>query len=201
MKSTIRLASVDDAEEIQAIYEPHVRDSAVSFELTPPSAETIEQRIHDTIESHPWLVCERDSEVAGYAYAGPHRSREAYQWAVESSVYVHQDHQRAGVARGLYESLFEVLKLQGFQNVYAGTTLPNPASERFHEAMGFKSIGVYEKVGYKNGDWHDVKWSQRSLGERDPAPESPLTLAEARADERWNEALAAGESLISAGHR
>ena len=196
MESTIRLASVDDTEEIQAIYEPHVRDSAVSFELTPPSAETIEQRIQNTIESHPWLVCERDSEVAGYAYAGPHRSREAYQWAVESSVYVHQDHQRAGIARGLYESLFEVLELQGFQNVYAGTTLPNPASERFHEAMGFKSIGVYEKVGYKNGDWHDVKWSQRSLGEQAIAPDPPLSVSKAREHDRWHSALTTGQSSI-----
>lgn len=134
--------------------------------------------------------------MIGYAYAGPHRSREAYQWAVESSVYVSQDHQRAGVARGLYESLFAVLELQGFQNVCAGTTLPNPASVRFHEAMGFESIGVYEKIGYKNGNWHDVKWSQRSLGKHTIAPDPPLRISEAREREQWQEALATGQSSI-----
>jgi phosphinothricin acetyltransferase len=196
MENTIRLASADDGEEIRAIYEPHVQDSAVSFEPTPPSIETVAQRIIDTVESHPWLVYERDDAVLGYAYAGPHRSRDAYRWAVESSVYVRRDHQRAGIARGLYESLFEVLELQGFRRVYAGTSLPNPASVGFHESMGFEPIGVYDSVGYKNGKWHDVKWWQRSLGEHTAAPDPPLPIPEARERERWHEALAIGQPSI-----
>lgn len=109
---------------------------------------------------------------------------------------MNQDHQRAGVARGLYESLFEVLELQGFQNVYAGTTLPNPASERFHGAIGFESVGVYKKIGYKNGEWLDVKWSQRSFGERTITPDPPLSIPEACEHDRWHSALTTGQSSI-----
>ena len=201
MNSTIRVATANDAEEVKDIYAPYVRDTPISFESTPPTADEMGERIENDHPHLPWLVYEEDGAVLGYAYAGPHRPREAYQWCVDSSVYVREDSHRRGIARGLYTSLLEILRLQGFYNVYAGATLPNPASVGFHESMGFEPVGIYEDVGYKDGSWYDVKWWHRSIRERDPAPEPPLTLAEARADERWNEALAAGESLISAGHR
>jgi phosphinothricin acetyltransferase len=196
MEQLIRLVSADDAEEIRAIYAPYVRESAISFERTPPTVEDIRQRILDIEDSHPWLVCEHEGRVVGYAYAGSHRTREAYQWSVESSVYVHNDCHRSGIARGLYTSLLDVLNLQGYQNVYAGTTLPNPASAGFHEAMGFELIGVYENVGAKNGEWHDVEWRQLSLGDHPSSPAPPLSISEAQERERWDEALSAGAPAI-----
>lgn len=201
MDPTIRLVQAGDAVDIQKIYAPNVRDSPVSFERTPPSADEIANRIENDHPQLPWLVCEDDGSVVGYAYAGPHRTREAYQWSVDSSVYVHEDCQREGIARGLYISLFEILRLQGFYNVYAGIALPNPASVGFHESMGFEPIGVYKNVGYTNGSWHDVKWWHRTITEHAAHPEPPLNLSEIRTDEGWNAALAAGQSSIRADRR
>ena len=196
MTPTIRLADESDGERIHAIYTPHIRESATSFELTVPTVEEMAERITATIESHPWLVCEHDGEVVGYAYASPHRARGAYQWSVETSVYVDAEHRRQGVAHGLYESLLTICRLQGFYNAYAGTTPPNPATVELHESLGFESIGVFEEVGHKNGAWHDVEWWERSLDDRPSDPEPPLSIPEARSHERWSDALAAGQSTI-----
>lgn len=192
----IRLATPDDADDVRRIYEPFVRDTAVSFETTPPSEAEMETRIATTLDSYPWLVHERDGGVVGYAYAGAHRKREAYQWSADSSVYVAEDDQRRGVARGLYTALFEVLEAQGYVNVYAGTTLPNPASVGFHRAMGFEPVGVYEKVGYKHGEWHDVEWFSRALRPHPEAPDPPVALADVRDTTAFEDALAAGESEV-----
>lgn len=192
----IRLVDDADAPAIQAIYEPHVRDSATSFEETPPTTAEIRRRIEEQSDRYPWLVCEVDGDVVGYAYAGQHRSRDAYRWSIDCSVYVDDDYHRHGVARGLYESLFAVLRLQGFQNAYAGTTLPNPASVGFHESMGFERVGVYERVGYKQGAWHDVLWLSKSLGEHPDDPDPLLELSEVRGDEEWEAALDAGIEYV-----
>jgi L-amino acid N-acyltransferase YncA len=174
--ATIRFSSVEDADDCQRIYSPYVRDSAISFEESPPTESEFQKRIRNKIESYPWLVCEHENEVIGFAYAGQLRSRDAYQWSVESSVYVSEESQRAGVAKGLYNSLFETLRLQGFYNVYAGTALPNPPSVEFHQAMGFEPVGVYRNVGHKQGEWHDVKWWCLTLQPHvsDPVPPTPV---------------------------
>lgn len=217
---TIRLATTEDAPAIQRIYTPYVRETAISFERSPPSTDDLRERIEDTLERYPWLVCELGGTVAGYSYAGALRGRSAYQWSVESTVYVDPDHQRRGIACGLYRSLFAVLDRQGYCRVFAATALPNPASTGFHEAMGFTSIGVYENVGYKHDEWHDVEWWSRPLagassetdasadfdpsGDRispvdpDPPtdPDPPLSIAEARKRSRWSAAVTAGQSHI-----
>ncbi|MFC6963268.1 arsinothricin resistance N-acetyltransferase ArsN1 family B [Halocatena marina] len=192
MAFTIRLATEDDAGPIQEIYAPYVRDTVISFEREPPSVEEVRHRIRSTLKDYPWLVGELDGEVIGYAYTGKHRTRDAYQWSVDSSVYVRPDHHRSGIARGLYESLFELLTLQGFFNVYAGITLPTPASVGFHESMGYQPIGVYKNVGHKHGAWHDVKWWHRSLGDPAPDPERPTSLQEVQSHEGWDDAIGTG---------
>ena len=164
MPSVIRLARSEDAGQIQAIYAPVVRDTAISFEVEIPDASEMRQRILSTLETHPWLVCEVDGRVLGYVYAGRHRARAAYQWATEVTVYIHADARRLGVGRALYSSLFQLLTLQGFRNLHAGITLPNEGSVGIHESMGFQLVGVYKEVGYKFGGWHDVGWWQLSLG-------------------------------------
>jgi len=178
MANLIRLAALSDGPALADIYRPAVMDSATSFELVPPDSATMAQRIAHIMERTPWLVFERDGVVLGYAYAGIHRERPAYQWSIEVSAYVHRDAHRMGVARALYTSLFAALVVQGFRNAYAGITLPNEASVGLHTAMGFRSVGVYHGIGYKHGAWHDVVWLERALAPRDESPRPPRTLPE-----------------------
>jgi len=168
----IRLATAGDAAQIAGIYAPFVTDTIVSFEMTPPDSAEMRQRIESSIEDFPWLLCSCGDEVCGFAYASKHRSREAYQWCVECSAYVGVSRRRRGAGRALYRSLFAVLTVQGYRNVYAGIALPNEASESFHAALGFTRVGVYERIGYKHGAWRDVSWWVLRLSDsaRDPVP-------------------------------
>lgn len=180
MVESIRVAEPADAEEIAAIYAPIVETSHVSFEIDPPSTGEIEDRIAETLAEYPWLVSEYNGGVAGYAYAGPRHHRQAYQWAVDVSVYVAPDYQRTGVAQSLYESLFEILRAQGHYSAYAIIALPNPKSVEFHESLGFERVGLYEKAGYKAGDWHDVGHWEFPLAEPEDRPAPPTPFAELR---------------------
>src|SRR5690606_36941096 len=177
---------------IAAIYRPAVTDSTISFELEPPDDAEMARRIAHVQQRTPWLVLERSAVVLGYAYASTHRERPAYQWSVEVSAYVHPDARRLGVARALYTSLFAALAVQGFRNAYAGITLPNDASVALHTAVGFTPVGVYHRVGYKLGAWHDTIWLERALAAHDPSPSPPRPLPECRDDPRFQAALAVG---------
>jgi L-amino acid N-acyltransferase YncA len=190
MTTIIRLATPAEAPGVQAIYAPVVRETAISFELEPPTVEEIRQRIVKILERWLWLVCERRGDILGYVYAGQHRARPAYQWSVDVSAYVHASARRLGVGRALYRSLFSLLALQGFYQAYAGITLPNPASVRLHESLGFQPVGVYRAVGYKLGAWHDVGWWQLTLKERVTPPQAPLDLSTVRDSPEWKAALA-----------
>jgi L-amino acid N-acyltransferase YncA len=193
---SIRLATEHDAKQIAAIYAPNVTDTVISFEFEPPSVDEMRQRIEVTLQRYPWLVCERQGRLLGYAYAGAHGSRAAYQWSVDVSVYVHEDARRTGVGRALYASLFAALDLQGFYNAYAGATLPNPASVGLHESVGFRQVGVYRGVGYKLGEWHDVVWWHLPLRERVADPDPPADLASVVGSEEWEAALRKGLPLL-----
>jgi phosphinothricin acetyltransferase len=191
MPPTIRLATLADAEQVQAIYAPYCF-TPISFELEPPSVEEIRGRLRKILGPYPWLLCEDDGEILGYAYATQHRERAAYLWSVDTSVYVRQGRQRRGVGRALYTSLLAVLPLQGFVSAYAGVTLPNAASVGLHEAMGYQPVGVYRQVGFKYGAWHDVAWFQRSLQPWPAEPPPPKRLAEVQPTAEWQEALGSG---------
>ena len=195
-RARIRLAAPVDAAAMLAIYAPIVRETIISFELDPPTTLEMRGRIESGWPRWPWLVCERAGELLGYAYASQHRTRAAYQWSVDSSVYVRADARRGGVARALYTSLFAILELQGFRNAYAGITLPNDASVGFHEALGFEPVGVYRNVGYKLGAWRDVGWWARGLSEHGPDPSPPIHLTALCDSAAWRRAIAAGEALL-----
>lgn len=176
---------MSDAEAVAQIYATFVSDTATSFEVEPPDAATMRQRIRDLMEQYPWLVFEADGRVTGYAYASSHRARQAYQWCVEVSVYLHESALRRGVGRALYLSLFEVLRRQGYVNAYAGITLPNAASVGFHESLGFTPIGVFSRIGFKFGQWHDVAWLQLRLLETEKPVFAPVPVKDILIDESF----------------
>ena len=197
MSTIIRVARPEDAEAILAIYAPIVRETAISFEVEPPTRVEMQQRIATTLRQFPWLVCEHQGGVLGYVYASPHRARAAYQWSVDVSVYIHAQARRIGMGRALYHALFALLSLQGFYQGFAGITLPNPASVGLHEALGFQPVGVYQAVGYKLGVWHDVGWWQRALQPRPSLPTPPIAFEVLRqTSTAWEAALHAGMQLL-----
>jgi L-amino acid N-acyltransferase YncA len=174
--SNIRIAKVSDAKAISEIYGPYVRDTIISFEYVAPDEAEMKARIEKISARLPWLVFEEDGEVLGYAYAGPHRERAAYQWAVDAGIYIGPKAHRRGVGRALYTVLFEVVKRLGYHRVYGGITLPNVASIGLHEACGFKAIGIYPEVGFKFGKWHGVGWWGLDLSASSaPEPASNFT--------------------------
>jgi L-amino acid N-acyltransferase YncA len=171
--TTIRDATPEDGAACAAIYEPYVTDSAITFEYEPPTAAEMAERIAKAQKNHAWVVAEDDGRVVGYAYGGQYKERAAYRWACEVSVYLEPGRRRGGEGRALYEALFERLAARGFRTAVAGMTLPNPASEGLHRAMGFTPVGVYRRIGWKHGAWHDVAWVQRPLGPDGAPPSDP----------------------------
>ncbi len=196
MTNRIRLATNQDAGQIRAIYAPIVTETNFSFELTPPTVSELRQRISKTLERMPWLSCELDGTVVGYAYATPHRVRVAYQWSVEVSVYVAPNQREHGVARALYTALFALLRLQGYYNAFASITLPNAAGARLHASLGFTTVGVYHAVAHKRGAWHDVQWMQLELQPRPLNPPLPTVLARLLEAPALAAALNAGTALL-----
>lgn len=175
-EGNIRVALESDAEAIAAIYAPIVRDTGISFEVDPPGAEEMARRIRATLPTHPWLVAEQAGTVIGYAYSGKHRDRAAYRWSVDVSAYIDAQVRRQGVGQALYEKLIVLLQRQGFHSAFAGIALPNQASIGFHEAAGFKPLGIYKEVGFKQGQWRDVGWWRLSLSSSLDEPREPIAF-------------------------
>lgn len=173
----VRPVTPDDAAAIAAVYAPYVIDGVISFELEPPEAAEMARRMMAGGDLHPWLVAEADGAVVGYAYASPFRARAAYAWAVETTVYVAADAQERGVGRALYAELLDRLTRQGFTQAVGIIALPNDASVALHERLGFRFVGVNERVGWKRGRWIDVGVWQRALAEPDDPPSPPHPLA------------------------
>lgn len=164
----IRAATAADAPALLAIYTPFVTDTTVSFELEVPSLAEFTERIRKSLDGWAWLVAQREGQILGYAYGSAHRTRRAYQWSVDVSVYVDPTYHRQGIARTLYTALFDELAAKGYCNAFAGIALPNDASIGLHRRVGFELVGVYKNVGRKFGAWHDVAWFQRHLRDEPP---------------------------------
>jgi phosphinothricin acetyltransferase len=162
--ATLRYADPDrDAAACAALYEPHVNGSATSFEEVAPDAARFRDQIATTLARYPWIVLDDGGHVLGYAYASEHRSRAAYRWTAEVSIYVDPAHHGAGAGRRLYAALFELLRRQNLRIALAGITVPNDASIALHRALGFEEVGVYRDIGWKAGAWRDVAWWQLRL--------------------------------------
>jgi L-amino acid N-acyltransferase YncA len=170
----VRLATPGDGAACAAIYAPYVAETAISFELVPPTADEMAARIARVTAHWPWLVVEVDGVVRGYAYATRHRERPAYDWTTETTVYVDRAFHGRGLGRTAMRALIAVLRLQGFHLVVAGITAPNPGSFGLHRALGFGRIGEFEAIGWKSDAWHGVEFWGLELSPRDPVPD-PVT--------------------------
>jgi L-amino acid N-acyltransferase YncA len=170
----VRLATGADGAACARLYAPYVTRSAISFELVEPSGDEMAGRIERTTARSPWLVVEVDGEVRAYAYGTRHRDRAAYDWTIETAVYVEEAYRGRGLGRLAMRSLIAVLRLQGFHLAVAGITAPNPGSVALHRSLGFDRIGEFEAMGWKLGGWHGVEWFALELSPRDPVPD-PVT--------------------------
>ena len=149
----IRLATLEDAKDINAIYTPYILNTAVTFEYEPVSEEQFQERIRKISSRCPYLVCCIDSKIVGYAYLAPFQERAAFGWDVEITVYIHEEYHRRNIATALYEAMFELAYRLGYYNIYALIADPNERSVKLHEKMGFERVGLYPKTGYKFGQW------------------------------------------------
>lgn len=173
----IRIATVEDAPSILAIYAPYVETTSVTFELSVPDQQTFADRVRNTLQRYPYLVAEDESGVIGFTYASPYRPREAYARAIETSIYVKQGYKGKGVGRRLYDALAKVLRMQNVYNMNACIAYIDPedeyvsrASLLFHEKVGFRVVGHFTRCGRKFNRWYDVVWMERLIADHDDDP-------------------------------
>jgi L-amino acid N-acyltransferase YncA len=175
----LRLAEAADAAQIAAIYAPSCLETAISFETRAPDEAAMRERISTLAQRYPWLVAVSETgDVLGYAYAGKHRERAAYRWSVDFTAYLAPEAKRRGIGTQLYRVLIKICQSLGYYRAFAGITLPNEASVRLHEKIGFRPIGVYRRVGFKLGRWHDVGWWSIDLLPEGDAPTEPRSIGE-----------------------
>ncbi len=159
----IRNASANDAESICNIYNYYIKNSIATFEESLVTPVEMASRINKTISRFPFLVAVEGKQVTGFAYATEWKPRAAYKFTVETSVYVDHLQTGNGFGKNLYLRLIEMLKKYGFKNAIGSISLPNEASIKLHEQLGFKKAGVFKKTGLKFGQWVDVGCWQLSL--------------------------------------
>jgi phosphinothricin acetyltransferase len=173
----VRLARPGDAAAVAAVYAPYVTDTFVSFEDEAPDAAEMARRMAGGGALYPWLVADEEGRVLGYASASAFRARAAYRYSVETSVYLARDACGRGLGRLLYGSLLALLERQGFAQAIGAVSLPNPASVRLHESLGFTEAGTYRDVGWKHGAWRSVGLWQRALARAESPPVEPKPFA------------------------
>lgn len=172
MEIKLRRACPEDAADLLAIYSPYVKDTAISFETVIPSEQEFRSRIETTLRRYPYIVAFADGQAAGYAYAGPFAHRAAYDWSVETSIYLKQSMKKCGIGRKLHQALEDSLKAQGFLNMCACISvtdhddpyLTNNSFE-FHSHLGYRLVGRFLQSGYKFERWYDMVWMEKSLGD------------------------------------
>lgn len=181
----IRIATAADAAACHDIYAPAVLHTAITFETELPGTEAMAGRIEARLAHYPWLVFEDEGQVLGYACAGRFRERAAYDWIAETSIYVHAEARRRGIARKLYGTLLDAMRLQGINQAVGVITLPGQSSVTMHETMGFTPAGVWRSSGYKLDAWWDVGVWQLELQQPENPPQRVIPFAELRETAGW----------------
>lgn len=185
--SKIRIATEQDAEELLEIYAPYVENTAITFEYTVPTVQEFTQRIRHVLERYPYLVAQREGKIAGYAYAGTFKERAAYDWSVETTVYVRENQKKTGVGRELYEMLEKLLALQNIQNLNACIAYLEVEDQylthnsvQFHEHLGYRLVGEFYKCGYKSGRWYNMVWMEKHIGGHEDRPQAVMSFNDIR---------------------
>jgi len=188
-KKRIRLAVPDDYPAILSVYAPYITDTTVTFEYDVPSEEEFLQRLNSIASTYPILVLEVDDKIVGYAYAAVFKPRIAYQWTVETVIYLRPDCGGHGLGQALYQALIGVLKLQGICQGIGVITAENQLSIDFHRKLGFKETALLEKVGFKFGKWLDVCWMQNHFAPLKEHPEAISLISEVAQTESFKSLL------------
>lgn len=170
----------EDVPAANALTNHFIEHTSVHFALTPATDEAFREAWAEAQPAWPWIVAEVQGHFAGYCKASAWRTRAAYAKTAETGLYVEESARGQGIGQMLYLAMLHRLKRMGFRTVVAGVALPNPASERLHEAMGFRQVGVFHAVGYKFDTWHDVAWWERDLASLTPLPDGPTTAPRGR---------------------
>lgn len=175
MAITIRTATTDDAAAMRDIYRPYVEETAVTFEYEVPSLEEFTRRVQATLQRYPWLVAEDGGRIVGYAYAGAFKGRRAYDWSVETSIYLERSRRGEGTGRALYTRLEELLRAQGICNANACVAYAEVEDEHltnnslhFHQRLGYTPVGTFHSCAYKFGTWYSMMWLEKHLCEHGP---------------------------------
>lgn len=180
----LRLARPDDAPRLCEIYNYYVESATVTLECEPLGIDEFALRIRETLGEFPYIVCEYNDRVAGYAYAHKFKTRYGYRFCAELSVYCDREYRGRGIGKRLYAALIELLTLQGYTNLYGVVTSPNPSSEALHRAFGFAEVGREHLAGHKFGRWFDVAVLEYlTPTPRGTLPESPMRFDALATDE------------------
>lgn len=177
-ETIIRPVTADDTGRLLSIYAPYVQQSAITFEYEVPSLQEFTNRIDSITSRYPYLAAFVQGEIKGYAYASTFKNRPAYDWSVETSIYVDKNYHGRGIGSLLYQHLEEILKLQNICNLCACIAYPNPESIGFHEHMGYKTVAHFHKSGYKFDTWYDMIWMEKFLSSHSPAPKPFIPIKE-----------------------
>lgn len=183
----LRFATPADAEALVAIYAPYILKTAITYEYEIPSAAEFAHRIETYSAKYPYLVAELNGTPVGYAYACPLGSRPAFDWSVETAIYIREDCKGMGIGKALYEKLEAILQAMGIRTMTAAVAsvdhedpyLTN-ASIAFHLRMGFTPVGTFHHAGCKFGRWYDLTWLEKAIGEYEGEPEHPQSIADVR---------------------
>ena len=180
----IRMAKVEDAEELLKIYSPYVTDTAITFEYDIPSVIEFSRRIKNILQIYPYIVALEGQHIVGYAYASAFKERAAYSWAVETTVYLRRDCRGKGLGKKLYLALEDILKRQNIINLNACIAFTsvkdihlNNASAAFHEHLGYSKVAHFTKCGYKFGTWYDMIWMEKMIGDHPEIPSPVIPIA------------------------
>lgn len=172
---TIREARPEDAKELLAIYKPYVVKTAITFEYEVPTEEEFKNRVVNTLKKYPYLLAvDENHEIIGYTYASAFKTRKAYDWSVETSIYIKEGRHGEGLGKLLYQKLEDILKEMGICNMCACIAYPNPESEAFHEKLGYKTVAHFHQSGFKMGKWYDMIWMEKFIGEHTEEPQDVI---------------------------
>lgn len=196
LNKKIRLANGADSNSILNIYAPFITNTVITFEYEVPTVPEFTERMINIQKKYPWLVCEIDNKIVGYAYASQFAGRAAFNWSVDFSIYIDPTYHKRKIGKALYSSLLELLKLQGYYNAYAKITFPNIKSESLHKSLGFEPIGIYKNVGYKFGSWHDLICYGLKLMDYPKDITPPKTIDEIKNTNEFQQIIKKSEDII-----